>query len=479
MKPNILYIHSHDTGRYVQPYGYAVNTPNIQRLAEKGVLFRQAFCANPTCSPSRACLLTGMYAHSNGMVGLVHRGVEGGGSRLSDPRRHIASTLRDNGYVTARVGAHHVSHAKAWSELGYTRLLDDELIGAHGEDWQERCATTAAHFIAERAFAEDDSPFFLACGFARTHRTPAAGEQAVQWHNGAESPLGDPRYVKPPAPLPDSPVTRRDFADYCVSAQRLDALMGTVFDALEHSGLADDTLVICTTDHGIAYPFMKCNLTDHGTGVMLILCGPDGFSGGKCIDALVSHIDIFPTVCELAGITAPDWLQGVSLLPTVTGAAPGAGETTAVRDEVFAEVNYHAAHEPKRSVRTARWKYIRRYEVLDHPVMPNCDPSESRELLVAQGWRQRPQERERLYDLLFDPNEACNLAADPGHSEVLDDMRARLDRWMRETDDPLLSNETVPAWPGSIVNTVDQLSPTDPMSGAKEAGYPVRGGDGR
>ena len=73
-QPNILYLHSHDTGRYVQPYGHAIPTPNLQRLAEQGVLFRQNFCANPTCSPSRACLLTGQYAHSNGMIGLAHRG---------------------------------------------------------------------------------------------------------------------------------------------------------------------------------------------------------------------------------------------------------------------------------------------------------------------------------------------------------------------------------------------------------------------
>src|SRR3712207_9288111 len=72
--PNILYVHSHDTGRCVRPYGYAVRTPNIQRLAEEGVIFRKAFCAAPTCSGSRACLLTGQYAHSNGMVGLAHRG---------------------------------------------------------------------------------------------------------------------------------------------------------------------------------------------------------------------------------------------------------------------------------------------------------------------------------------------------------------------------------------------------------------------
>ena len=90
MKPNILYLHSHDTGRYVQPYGHSVPTPNIQRLADQGLLFRQAFCAAPTCSGSRACLLTGQWAHSNGMIGLAHRGFE-----LNDYDHHLVKTLRD------------------------------------------------------------------------------------------------------------------------------------------------------------------------------------------------------------------------------------------------------------------------------------------------------------------------------------------------------------------------------------------------
>ncbi len=91
--PNIVYIHSHDTGRYVQPYGYAVPTPRLQQFAEQGVLFRNAFCANPTCSASRTALLTGMYPHEAGMIGLAHRG-----SKLNDPSKHLASFLPKHGY---------------------------------------------------------------------------------------------------------------------------------------------------------------------------------------------------------------------------------------------------------------------------------------------------------------------------------------------------------------------------------------------
>lgn len=102
--PNILYIHSHDTGRWVEPYGYPVQTPNIQKLAEEGMLFRKAFCAAPTCSGSRACLLTGQYAHSNGMIGLAHRGFP-----LNDYRQHIVHTLHDLGYWSGLIGEQHIS----------------------------------------------------------------------------------------------------------------------------------------------------------------------------------------------------------------------------------------------------------------------------------------------------------------------------------------------------------------------------------
>ena len=103
-QPNILYIHSHDTGRYVQPYGFQVPTPNIQMLADQGVLFRQAFCAAPTCSGSRASLLTGLYCHSNGMFGLAHRGW-----KLNDYSQHWVHTLREVGYRSILIGEQHIS----------------------------------------------------------------------------------------------------------------------------------------------------------------------------------------------------------------------------------------------------------------------------------------------------------------------------------------------------------------------------------
>ncbi|MBM3213396.1 sulfatase [Candidatus Poribacteria bacterium] len=423
-RPNIIYLHSHDTGRYIQPYGYDVPTPNFQRLADEGIVFRHAFCAAPTCSPSRAALLTGQSAHSSGMLGLAHRGFS-----LNDYRQHIVHVLREAGYRSTLCGVQHV--ARDASAIGY-----DEIILTPGRD----IAGAAARFLSNAP----SQPFFLSCGFFTTHREfPQPG------------PEDDPRYCRPPAPLPDTSETRRDMAAYRTSARQLDTDIGTVLDALEASGLAGNTLVVNTTDHGLAFPGMKCNLTDHGIGVLLIIRGPGGFSGGRVVDGIVSHIDIMPTLCEVAGIDVPSWAQGKSLMPLVRG------DADEVNEDVYAEVTYHAAYEPQRAVRTKRWKYIRRYGNQPTPVLPNCDDSPSKNVWLENGWRTRIVAREQLYDLAFDPNETSSVVADPAMADVLADMRGRLDRWMERTDDPLLRGD-VPAPSGAQVNDPLGLSPREP-----------------
>ena len=248
-------------------------------------------------------------------------------------------------------------------------------------------------------------------------------------------------------------------AAFKASARILDRGMGAVLDALDANGLAENTLVVCTTDHGIAFPGMKCNLTDHGIGVMLIVRGPGGFVGGRVVDAMVSHIDLFPTLCDRLEIEAPPWLQGRSMMPLIRG------EQDQIHDQIFAEVTYHAAYEPQRAVRTRRFKYIRRFDGREKPVLPNCDDSPSKEVWLKGGWPDRAPDPEQLYDLVFDPNETNNLvyrvAGHPALGEVLVDMRARLERWMQETDDPLLYGP-VPAPSGSQVNDANGLSPREP-----------------
>ena len=224
---------------------------------------------------------------------------------------------------------------------------------------------------------------------------------------------------------------------------------------LTKPGLRENTLVIYTTDHGLAFPDMKCNLTDHGIGVALIMEGPAPFNGGRAIDAMVSHIDIFPTLCDLLEIDRPDWLQGHSMLPLLNG------ERESIRDELFAEVSYHAAYEPKRAVRTERYKYIRRYDGRRSPVLSNIDDGLTKSEWLAAGYAESDIAPERLYDTLLDPGERVNLIDSADHADALAELRARLERWMRETDDPLLQGK-VPAPPEAELNDPDGLSPRDP-----------------
>lgn len=430
-RPNIVYLHSHDTGRYVQPYGHQIQTPNLQRLADQGLLFRQAFCAAPSCSGSRACLLTGQWAHVNGMTGLAHRGWT-----LHDYGRHIVHPLREAGYWSALIGEQHLS--KEPDALGYDHVVDIGTTKVHS------IAPSAAQLLRSRP----PQPFFLSVGFFETHR-----------EFFEPSSVRDALYGAPPAHLPDTPEIRADMAAFKASARSLDQGVGAVLHALDEQGLADDTLIVLTTDHGLPFPGAKASLSDRGLGVMLIMRGPGGFLGGHVTDALVSQVDIYPTLCELAGAPPPQDLHGFSLLPLARR------ELAEVRDELFAELTYHAAYDPMRAIRTRRHKLIRHFGERLLPVLPNVDDSPSKDLLVAAGWAEQPRPRVELYDLLADPIEMRNLAYDDAFAETLDELSARLEAWMQETDDPLLDGP-VPLPPGAVVNDPAGLSAREPYAGA-------------
>ena len=269
----------------------------------------------------------------------------------------------------------------------------------------------------------------MSVGFFETHRTYRV-----------PTSVRDTLYSLPPANLPDTPETRADMAAFKASARSLDQGIGAVLNGLHQLGLQDETLIICTTDHGLAFPGAKATLYDRGIGVMLIMRGP-GFQGGRVFDGMVSHLDVYPTICELAEVEEPPYLQGRSLMPLVRG------ETAKANDVLFAEMTYHAAYQPLRSARTERFKYIRRFSDYDRPVLANCDDSASKSILVEAGWGDQHVPEEQLYDLLFDPNELNDLSADPTHQQILSEMRERLLEWMRATEDPLLHGP-VPEPPG-------------------------------
>jgi arylsulfatase A-like enzyme len=504
MRPNILYLHCHDAGRYLEPYGHHVPAPNLKRLAEQGVMFRNAFAAAPTCSPSRAALLTGQSPHNAGMLGLAHLGW-----CLNDYGQHLIHSLHEAGYTSVLCGVQHLTdfrRTRSCARIGYRRVLRISaadlrrnmppvrprtsqgqrasrqgrgifrpvrggraqrplpgrrrtigqmrrrlglprvpgirgvrgirgLRGAPGA--ARRQLTGGARVALDRSVAQVAAawlrstaaarPFFMSVGMIMPHRTYAHARPRLH-------PGEDPRYIQPPAPLPDVPEVRRDMADYIASVRIMDAACGIVLDALEESGLAENTLVIATTDHGISFPFMKCNLTDHGLGVYLIMRGPGGFEGGRVIDGMASQLDLYPTLCELLGIEPPPWLQGTSLMPLVRG------ERDEIHEELFGEVTYHAAYEPMRSIRTQRWKYIRRFNPRQvYPVLRNIDSGHSKRYLLRHGLAQRTVAHEYLFDLAFDPNEDDNLADDPAYAQTKRGLAARLRAWMVRTGDPLLA----------------------------------------
>ncbi|HWH21496.1 MAG TPA: sulfatase-like hydrolase/transferase [Solirubrobacterales bacterium] len=216
--PNILYIHSHDTGRVVQPYGFQVPTPNIQMLADQGVLFREAFCNAPTCSGSRASLLTGLYCHNNGMEGLAHRGWE-----LNDYGQHWIHALRRGGYHSVLVGEQHISRDPA--VIGY-----DEIVKVETNKAGDVAPLTIEALRAAKATGK---PWFMSVGFFETHRDFSA-----------PTSVRDTLYSLPPANLPDLPATRRDMAEFKASVRSLDQGVGAVLHALHDLLLVDDTLVI-------------------------------------------------------------------------------------------------------------------------------------------------------------------------------------------------------------------------------------------
>src|SRR4051794_16217312 len=334
------------------------------------------------------------------MLGLAHRGWE-----LNDYRQHIVHTLRAGGYWSGLIGEQHI--AKRPDVIGFDRV--EKVDSSRVDDIAPLTIDLLQDGLPE--------PFFLSVGFFETHR-----------EYFEPSSIRDALYSQPPGNLPDAPETRRDMAAFKASARSLDQGVGAVLGGLDGAGLSDNTLVVFTTDHGLAFPGAKATLYDRGIGVMLIMRGPGGFAGGKVSDAMVSHLDVYPTLCELAGLETPDFVQGTSLLPLVTG------EVEHLHEEIFTEATFHAAYEPQRAVRTTRWKYIRRFGDRTRPVLPNIDDSPSKDLWLAHGFAQRPLPREQLYDLLFDPGEAANVASDPAHDAVRADLAARLEAWMEETN---------------------------------------------
>lgn len=439
MKKNILYIHTHDSGRYLEPFNGNIKTPRIMQLAKEGTLFRNAYSAAPTCSPSRVGLLTGMSPHTSNMLGLANRGFQ-----MSDYGKHLSNFLKGNGYHTCLFGVQH--EAPDTSMIGYDYFYEADCVDSDFMNRDIGACTQAAKYLNSY---NNKKPFFMSVGLIHTHREyPKDAEDYINFD-----------YITPPFTVADTKENRKDMAGYMRSAQIADDCVGIVLDALKESGLEDDTIIVFTTDHGIAFPFMKCNGYDTGIGVTLIMKYKNNPAIGKVCDSLISQIDLFPTLCEMTGLKKPTYLQGKSFLKLFKNL------NMEINTEIFAEITYHAAYEPMRCIRTKRYKLIRYYDFHNEYVPANIDESSCKKLLIESGFLKKIRPREMLFDLYIDPLERENLIDNPDYLDIYKKLRIRLEEWMERTNDPLIYvSYRVPRPEGTYVNRLQDLDPQCLMS---------------
>ena len=407
MRHNIIHFICHDLGRDLGSYGNkTIPSPNLDAFAAESARFSNYFAASTPCSPSRGCIMTGKYAHSNGLIGLVNRGWD-----LPESETTIVDCLNAAGYHTALIGLQHERKDPAHNH--------------YRERWQE---SNDAKQVAEKAAAwlEDAAvPFYLNAGTFEVHLS----------FDQEYYTFDDPNTIELPTYLPDTPEVRLERARFHGAIRYLDEAFGTVLEAIGQSGHRDDTIVVFTTDHGAAFPRAKSTLFDAGIGTTLILRAP-GCAPDVC-DDLLSNIDLMPTLLEAVGVDIPDSVQGRSFFP------PLDDEPYEANDVVFSEKNFHDHFDPVRAVRSRRYKYIRSYT--DQPKIPlPKDIVDSIASTTLRADANEPRDREELYDLEADPGEELNRIADPALASVRADLSARLDAWMQETGDPILDRIDLP-----------------------------------
>ncbi len=401
-RPNIVLIHWHDLGTRLGCYGWAdTPSPRVDALAEQGLRFDAAFCTTPLCTPARASLFTGLYPPRHGHHGLAHRG-----SRYRDGIRTLPMLLGDLGYRTALTGMQH--EAVDPKSIGFDEVY--QLDG--GGQFCGPVAGLAEHWLAQQP---TDAPYFLTVGFTETHRDfEVIGPDEFE----SEPDRAELDRVVVPGYLPDNDHTRADLAWMNRSIARADAAAGRVVDAVRSRPDADNTLIIFTTDHGIAFPRAKSTLYDSGIRISLIMVPPPAWqTAPSVVDQLVSHVDLTPTLVDLAGGECD--VDGVSVAGLLRG------EPVERREQILSMKDLHEIYDPMRTIRTERHKYIRNL----HPgprliLSTDLDLSPTR---AGMGVDYRlPRDHEELYDVQADPDELINLAADPAHADLLASLRTQL-----------------------------------------------------
>lgn len=427
-QPNIIYIVAHDLGRMLGCYGRGFESPNLDRFAGQGALFHRAYCASTACSPSRGCAWTGQYAHTNGLMGLVNRGWS-----LPAERRTIVDHLNEAGYHTALVGLEHVRQFP--QDHRFQQYLPDDARTGVAVD-------NAIEFLRGRT--EQTEPFYLNMGTIEVHGSQW-GTHFANRDEGA-NPLvdrygwTDPDTVPVPPTYTEAPAVRQEMANFQECLRYLDFHLGRLFNAIDRLGLRDNTLIMFNADHGMEGLRGKMSLYELGTEIACMMRGP-GIEAGTRVEHLIQNIDYVPTFLEAAGADVPQDVQGRSFWPLLQG------QSYEPHQMIFDERNWHATiNDPMRSVRTERYHLIRNFDSSGKRAWTPETVPEVRETFTSYPSSLFPPAAEprneiELYDREQDPNDWHDRADDPALQGVKDELSQALDRWMQDTEDPLLAGE--------------------------------------
>ncbi len=406
-------ISAEDLGCYGDP---VAKTPHLDRMAAEGLRFDRAILTISSCSPSRCSLITGRYPHNTGAPELH--------TDLPEGQPLFPKMLKDAGYYTALSGKHHMGKN---ADPAFDKISKGKGPGKEG-DWVE--------MLRERP---KDRPFFFWFASTDAHR---------DWQINDEAPVYDPDEIVVPPYLVDDEQTRQDLADYYHEVSRTDTYAGKLREELERQGIAGDTYVIYMADNGRPFPRAKVRLYESGIRSPLIITCPGRLEPGVS-DSLVSvNIDLGPTILELASVESDPRMQGVSLVPILDD--PGA----TVRDYALAEHNWHVHQAHERMVRYGDWLYIRNawpelqsMSVEQSPKFPAGKALWDAHAAGTLNEHQRdifllPRPEEELYHVGDDPDQLSNVAMLSENREILDKLRAVLDRWIEETGDTIPENPT-------------------------------------
>lgn len=493
--PNILFLFADDWGRFASIYADVegsggvndvVRTPNFDRIARSGVLFRNAHVNAPSCTPCRSSLLSGQYFWRTGR-GAILQGAVWDESipsyplMLRDAGYHIGKTYKvwsPGRPADAPYGGQKHAYQKSGGRFnGFSQNVTKMVAkGSTIESAkQELYDEVLGNFRAFMSDRNTDQPFCYWFGPTNVHRKWIKGSGKDLWDIDPDSLKG-----KMPPYLPDVPEVREDLADYFGEIAAWDTAVGMLVDELEKSGDLENTLVVISGDHGApGFPHGKCNLYGFGTGVALAISGP-GVRGGRVVDDFVNLTDLAPTFLEVAGVAVPEVMTGHSLWPVLS--SEKSGQVDPNRTWVVTGRERHVENAradftpyPQRAIQTAEYLFIINFrperwpmgdpyrlegeneptanelESVTRVTHPDEDAGPTKSWIVQQRndskWKDHYQwvygrrPMYELYDRTKDPHETTNVADDPAYADV----RAKLDQQLlgelRQTGDPRLVND--------------------------------------